>query len=91
MSEGGPKKEKDAHVQITVVNQNGADVVFKIKPTTQLKKMFDVYCQRQGVRGDTVRFLFNGQRLQPTQTPLDLEMHEGDVIDAVLQQTGGSQ
>ena len=29
--------------------QDGEEVFFKIKATTQLKKLMDAYCQRQGV------------------------------------------
>ena len=29
-----------------------------------------------------LRFLFDGQRLRETQTPDDLEMEDGDAIDA---------
>ncbi len=39
---------------------------------------------------DSVRFLFDGQRLNPQQTPADLEMEDEDEIDAMVQQTGGS-
>ena len=34
----------------------------------------------------TFRFFFEGKRLQPTETPLDHEMIDGDSIDANLQQ-----
>jgi hypothetical protein len=32
--------------------QDGEEVFFKIKNTTQLKKLMDAYCQRQNVRID---------------------------------------
>jgi len=37
-----------------------------------------------------VRFLFDGDRLQNTQTPKDLGMENGDEIDVVIEQVGGS-
>lgn len=86
MSEGETKHEK---IKITVTAQTGGDVVFAIKPTTTFNKMFDAYCGRMGVRLCSVRFLYNGERLLPTNTPKELDMHDGDVVDAVLQQTGG--
>lgn len=101
MSEGGaigvPKRESDVprdalddtHIAIKVVNQNGADVNFKIKPTTKLAKLMEAYCNRQSVTMSSVRFLFNGERLVSESTANDIGLADGDVIDAVLQQTGG--
>ena len=87
MSGGETKQEM---LKITVVAQNGANVAFAIKPTTTFSKMFDAYCGRMGVRAENVRFLYDGERLQPTGTPEKTGMKDGDIIDAVLQQTGGS-
>jgi small ubiquitin-related modifier len=36
-----------------------------------------------------VRFLFDGTRINPTQTPKDLDMEDGDSIDAMMEQVGG--
>jgi small ubiquitin-related modifier len=38
-----------------------------------------------------VRFLFDGERLHENQTPKELNMENGDEIDVVIEQTGGSQ
>lgn len=38
-----------------------------------------------------VRFLYDGERVQQHQTPQSVEMEEGDVIDCVIEQLGGSQ
>jgi small ubiquitin-related modifier len=37
------------------------------------------------------RFLFEGERILETQTPKDLGMVNGDVIDVFIQQIGGAQ
>jgi len=49
----------------------------------------DAYCQRQGISQNSIRFLYDGQRIQPERTPKELDMEDSDIIDAVLQQTGG--
>ena len=36
-----------------------------------------------------VRFVYDGNRLNPTDTPNSLEMEDGDAIDAFLEQIGG--
>ena len=36
-------------LNLKVKSQDGEEVFFKIKNTTQLKKLMDAYCQRQSV------------------------------------------
>ena len=40
---------------------------------------------------NNVRFLFDGERLHETQTPKDLNMENGDEIDVVIEQVGGTR
>jgi small ubiquitin-related modifier len=68
------------HINLRVNDPQGNEVFFKIKKTTQLKKLMDAYTQRQGLQPGAVRFLFDGNRLEPTSTPLELDMADNDVI-----------
>lgn len=43
----------------------------------------------QGLAIATVRFRFDGQAINETDTPSSLEMEEGDTIEVYQQQTGG--
>ncbi|CAN1339960.1 Small ubiquitin-related modifier 2 [Linum perenne] len=43
----------------------------------------------QSVDLNSIAFLFDGRRLRAEQTPDELEMEDGDEIDAMLHQTGG--
>ena len=45
------------------------------------------YCQRQGVSPSTVRFIYDGKRLNDDQTANELDMQDNDIIDALLEQT----
>ena len=72
-----------------MVNADGAEVYFKIRRNTALKKLMDAYCKKQGVNRQSVRFLFDGAPLDESKTPDDLEMENDDVIDAMIEQTGG--
>ena len=56
------------HLNIKVTDNNN-EVFFKIKRTTALKKLMDAFCERQGKAPSSVRFLFDGQRVQPTDSP----------------------
>jgi len=78
-------------INLRVVSQDGNEVYFKIKRQTPLRKLMDAYCQRQAIDQNSIRFLYDGQRIQAEQTPKELDMEDNDIIDAVLQQTGGFQ
>ena len=76
----------DAHpkiyVNLKVKGQDGCFVYFKIKKTTALKKLMEAYCARQGLEMSSICFLFDRMRVCETQTPAELDMEDGDVIDA---------
>ena len=57
------------YINLKVKSQEGDEVFFKIKKTTVFKKLMDAYCQRQSVNSQNVRFLFEGHRIQETETP----------------------
>ncbi|KAJ4911286.1 Small ubiquitin-related modifier 1 [Raphanus sativus] len=78
-----------AHINLKVKGQDGNEVFFRIKRATQLKKLMTAYCDRQSVDFNSIAFLFDGRRLRAEQTPDELDMEEGDEIDAMLHQTGG--
>ncbi len=56
------------HLNIKVTDGNN-EVFFKIKRSTKLEKLMNAFCERQGKQFSTVRFLFDGQRVQPTDSP----------------------
>ncbi|KAH6795787.1 hypothetical protein C2S51_036773 [Perilla frutescens var. frutescens] len=86
------KKPADSsvHINLKVKGQEGNEVFFRIKRNTQLKKLMNAYCDRQSVEFNSIAFLFDGRRLRAEQTPDELEMEDGDEIDAMLHQTGGA-
>ncbi|HKB54624.1 MAG TPA: hypothetical protein VKD22_11535 [Ramlibacter sp.] len=74
---------------LKVVGQAGGEVQFRMKCGSPLKKLMDSYCQRQSISCASVRFLWNGQRVSPEDTPSGLGMQDRDILDAILAQTGG--
>lgn len=44
----------------------------------------NAYCDRQSVELNSIAFLFDGRRLRAEQTPDELEIEDGDEIDAML-------
>ena len=72
---GAPNAPSDAapagaaeHLNIKVTDNNN-EVFFKIKRSTKLDKLMTAFCERQGKAINSVRFLFEGQRVQPADTP----------------------
>ena len=59
---------------------------FKVRPSTKFSKVFDAYCQRKALQPNAVRFLMDGERLRPDQTPEEMDMEDGDCIDAMMEQ-----
>ena len=86
---GDKPQGQDPHINIKVKAQDGSEIFFKIKRTTQLKKLMDAYCTRQGLAINQCRFIFDGERLKDDDTPDKLEMENGDEIDVMVEQTGG--
>lgn len=81
--------EDQTSINLRVFDQGGTEVFFRLKRTTPLRKLMEAYCQRQTVSANTVRFLYDGVRVQPEDTPKSLDMEENDAIDVVMQQIGG--
>ncbi|KAF9348285.1 dolichyl-phosphate-mannose-protein mannosyltransferase pmt3 [Mortierella sp. NVP85] len=89
-AEKKPEPGSVEHINLKVVAQDQSEVFFKIKRSTQLKKLMEAYCERQGKSSNSLRFLYDGERIQPTNTPNDLEMEDGDSIDVMVEQVGGT-
>jgi hypothetical protein len=56
------------HLNIKVTDGNN-EVFFKIKRSTKLEKLMKAFCERQGKDPRAARFLFEGQKVQATDTP----------------------
>jgi len=76
------------HLNIKVTDNNN-EVFFKIKRSTKLEKLMNAFCERQGKQIQTVRFLFDGQRVRPEDSPDTLDMADGDTLEVHQEQIGG--
>lgn len=68
---GSPRQDQPApteHLNIKVTDNNN-EIFFKIKRSTKLEKLMNAFCERQGKAPSSVRFLFEGSRVQPSDTP----------------------
>ncbi|KAL9185563.1 hypothetical protein ACHAXT_003340 [Thalassiosira profunda] len=85
-----PAEEANAPITVRVKDQTGEETMFKIKKSTKMSKVFTAYAQRKGVEAASLRFLLDGERIGPDETPKMLELEDEDQIDCVLAQVGGA-
>ncbi|TPX39995.1 hypothetical protein SeMB42_g01616 [Synchytrium endobioticum] len=84
------EQKKVEHINLKVVGPDHSEIAFKIKRTTPLDKLMNAYLQKTGQDRNAVRFITaNGDRIQPSDTPEDLELEDGEQISVTVQQLGG--
>lgn len=88
--ENRPQPKQEANIiNLVCKDQTGTEVHFKVKLHTKLEKVFAAYCAKKSIDVNSVRFVFDGSRVQKDQTPQDLGMDDGDTIDVFQEQIGG--
>ena len=78
--------EIDITILYFTIQQTGEETFFKIKKSTRMQKVFDTYAQRKGIQASSLRFLLDGEKIGPDQTPKMLELDDQDQIDCMLEQ-----
>lgn len=86
--ESGGAAQKE-HIKLKVISQDGGEVHFKVKPTTSMGKLKKSYAERQGIPVTSLRFLFDGRRINDDESPAKLDMENDDTIEVYQEQTGG--
>lgn len=79
----------DKFIKLKVIAQDHSEVHFKVKKTTQLRKVKQSYAERQGTQISVLRFMFDGRRVKDLETPKELGMQNEDIIEVYTEQTGG--
>lgn len=74
---------------VKVKGLNEEEVGFRVKNNTKLGKIFEVFASHFGLSIDSLRFVFDGQRLKAENTPKEIGILDGEVIEAVSEQLGG--
>eukprot|EP00092_Neocalanus_flemingeri_P041400 GFUD01045080.1.p1 GENE.GFUD01045080.1~~GFUD01045080.1.p1 ORF type:complete len:114 (-),score=33.60 GFUD01045080.1:155-496(-) len=81
--------DETEYIKLKVVGQDSNEIHFRVKQTTQMGKLKKSYSERVGVPITSLRFLFDGRRINDDETPKALEMEQDDVIEVYQEQTGG--
>ncbi|KAH9057349.1 small ubiquitin-related modifier [Lactarius vividus] len=76
-------------INVKVVSSSGEEVFFKIKRSTKLSKLQGAYASKVGKDVSSIRFLYDGARINDEDTPASLDMEDNDTIDVMVEQVGG--
>jgi len=87
--DAGPGDPSSEYIKLKVVGNDSNEIHFRVKMTTQMGKLKKSYSERVGVPVTSLRFLFDGRRINDDETPKQLEMENDDVIEVYQEQTGG--
>ncbi len=93
---GGVGTVSDSTNVITIKiaeQESGEETVFRIKKDTKLQRVFEAYAAHRRYNLNVLRFLFDGAPIpkQGEVTPNFLAMKDGDKIDALVEQQGGTR
>ena len=81
--------ENTEYIKLKVVGQDSNEIHYRVRQTTLMTKLKKSYSERVGVPIASLRFLFDGRRINDDDTPKALEMEQDDVIEVYQEQTGG--
>ena len=84
------KDDGAEYINLKVIGQDSNEIHFRVKMSTVMGKLKKSYSERVGVPVNSLRFLFDGQRINDDETPKGLKMEQDDVIDVYQEQTGGN-
>ncbi|KAI9431223.1 small ubiquitin-related modifier [Lactarius indigo] len=84
-----PESGDNNTINVKVVSSSGEEVFFKIKRSTKLAKLQGAYASKVGKDVGSIRFLYDGARINDDDTPATLDMEDNDTIDVMVEQVGG--
>lgn len=89
LSEQKPDVKSETHINLKV-SDGSSEIFFKIKRATPLKRLMEAFAKRQGKSIESIRFLYEGQRVNADSTPDEMDLEDGDVIEAHQEQVSDS-
>ncbi|KAF4566127.1 hypothetical protein EYR36_011542 [Pleurotus pulmonarius] len=76
-------EDSNATINIKVASSTGEEIFFKIKRSTKLSKLQGAYANKVGKDVGSIRFLYEGERINNDDTPASLDMEDNDTIDVM--------
>jgi len=80
---------EDGAMCIKLMSNTGKEVIFSVKPTTKLGTIMHAYCKRLRLNIDSVRFLFDGNRMNEGLLVSQAGLEPDDIIDVQEAVEGG--
>ena len=74
----------DDTIKLKVVGQDSREFYFRVKQTTRMSKLKKSYSERVGIPVISLRFFFDGQRIQDHHTAKALKMEQDDMIEVFV-------
>ncbi|KAJ4490642.1 hypothetical protein J3R30DRAFT_3423600 [Lentinula aciculospora] len=71
------------------IQYEGNQVTVKVKATMHFTTIFKAAAAKFNKEPGTLKFTYDGNRIQEDDSPASLGMEDGDLIDAFLEQLGG--
>jgi hypothetical protein len=78
-------------ISIRVLDADGAQIVFRLKPSTPFARVAAAYAAKRAVAAGAVALTFDGERVLPHQTPAHLGMEDGALVDAAFTPKEGAR
>jgi small ubiquitin-related modifier len=85
-----PQVGEGRRLNIKMRSQNGDEMMFLLKDSTKFAKVFQSYSEKVGIPVESLRIMFDGNRVQDTDTPQSLGLEEEDTLDVYVYQIGGA-
>lgn len=83
--------EGEEAITLKVQNQDRGDTYVRTGRNVPMSFLMRAYADGPaGLVYDQIRFIYDGKRIAENKTAEQLEMEEGDVIDAMSDMTGGA-
>jgi small ubiquitin-related modifier len=79
---------KPGRLNVCITDLSGLPLAFSISPKTRMQRLFEAYCRCTNIRPDSLRFFYQGERVDDRTTPEDLELSDGDCLDTFLKCIG---
>jgi len=78
----------DEIIGIRFKDQSGEETFFRMTRNTRMKTAIKAYAKRKGVQPSVLRCMLASESFDPNETPITLEMEDGEQIDVVIEQSG---
>ncbi|KAK1348822.1 Small ubiquitin- modifier 2 [Hamiltosporidium tvaerminnensis] len=84
------KEEEQEYVNIKVYDSERTEIEFKVRKSIPFAKILKKYCEARSKNPKVLRVAYNGIFFDLNESPESLGMKNGDEVEIMGQQTGGS-